>query len=78
MKEWRVTGRVFIIHIFLCVSTTTPEFIKIIFCSAAKASGVVINTCGWIKGEGYGVLIHIAQAFEVSIQNYSCRMKSMK
>jgi len=33
----------------------------------AKASGVVINTCGWIKGEGYGVLTHIAQAFEVDV-----------
>ncbi len=36
----------------------------------AKASGVIINTCGWIKGEGYEVLIHIAQAFEVQYYFY--------
>lgn len=32
-----------------------------------KASGVIINTMGWIKGKGYQHLTHIAQAFEVSI-----------
>lgn len=31
----------------------------------AKASGIVINTCGWVKGEGYKLLTHAAQAFEV-------------
>lgn len=31
----------------------------------AKYSGIVINTCGWIKGEGYKLLTHAAQAFEV-------------
>ncbi|XP_046736937.1 protein CLP1 homolog [Diprion similis] len=31
----------------------------------AKASGIVINTCGWIKGAGYKLLTHAAQAFEV-------------
>lgn len=33
----------------------------------ANASGVIINTCGWIKGDGYKQLTHIAQAFEVDI-----------
>lgn len=33
----------------------------------AKASGVIINTCGWVKGEGYKHLVHIGQAFEVDI-----------
>ena len=28
-------------------------------------SGVVINTCGWIRGEGYNQIKHIALAFEV-------------
>lgn len=28
-------------------------------------SGVVINTCGWVKGEGYKLLLHAAKAFEV-------------
>lgn len=31
----------------------------------AKVSGIVINTCGWIKGTGYQILTHAAQAFEV-------------
>ncbi|XP_042869023.1 protein CLP1 homolog [Penaeus japonicus] len=31
------------------------------------ASGVVINTCGWIKNEGYKSLTHVAQAFEVDV-----------
>lgn len=30
-----------------------------------EASGVVINTCGWVRGEGYNQIKHIAQAFEV-------------
>jgi Predicted GTPase or GTP-binding protein len=33
----------------------------------ANASGVIINTCGWVKGDGYKQLTHIAQAFEVDI-----------
>lgn len=31
------------------------------------ASGVVINTCGWVKDEGYKSLTHVAQAFEVDV-----------
>ncbi|KAF4533321.1 hypothetical protein B566_EDAN004442 [Ephemera danica] len=33
----------------------------------ANVSGVVINTCGWVKGDGYRQLVHIAQAFEVDV-----------
>ncbi|XP_063220966.1 protein CLP1 homolog isoform X2 [Bacillus rossius redtenbacheri] len=33
----------------------------------ANASGVIINTCGWVKAEGYKQLTHIAQAFEVDL-----------
>lgn len=33
----------------------------------ANHSGVIINTCGWVKGEGYRQLVHIAQAFEVDV-----------
>ncbi|GFG35312.1 hypothetical protein Cfor_10314 [Coptotermes formosanus] len=33
----------------------------------ANASGVIINTCGWVKGDGYKHLTHVAQAFEVDI-----------
>lgn len=31
-----------------------------------QVSGVVINTCGWVRGEGYNQIKHIAQAFEAS------------
>lgn len=33
----------------------------------AKASGTIINTCGWVKAEGYKCITHIAQAFEVDV-----------
>ncbi|XP_075160250.1 protein CLP1 homolog [Haematobia irritans] len=31
-----------------------------------KHSGIIINTCGWVKGDGYAILAHTAQAFEVN------------
>lgn len=31
----------------------------------ARVSGVVINTCGWVQDDGYKLLTHAAQAFEV-------------
>uniref|UniRef100_A0A1B6GLU8 Protein CLP1 homolog n=2 Tax=Proconiini TaxID=565685 RepID=A0A1B6GLU8_9HEMI len=33
----------------------------------ANASGIIINTCGWIKNDGYKHLMHAAQAFEVDV-----------
>ncbi|KAL4713093.1 hypothetical protein ACJJTC_001147 [Scirpophaga incertulas] len=33
----------------------------------ASSSGLIINTCGWIKGTGYKMLTHAAQAFEVDV-----------
>ena len=33
----------------------------------AKHSGVIINTCGWTKGEGYTALMNAAEAFEVDM-----------
>lgn len=33
----------------------------------ANISGVIINTCGWVKENGYQSLTHIAQAFEVDV-----------
>ncbi len=32
----------------------------------ANVDGMVINTCGWIKGSGYDCLVNAAAAFEVS------------
>ena len=31
---------------------------------AANVSGVVINSCGWVRGGGYQSLIHVSGAFE--------------
>lgn len=31
-----------------------------------KSSGMIINTCGWIKNKGYKHILHAAQAFEVA------------
>ncbi|XP_017090803.2 protein CLP1 homolog [Drosophila bipectinata] len=28
-----------------------------------KSSGIIINTCGWVKGSGYAHLLHAAQAY---------------
>ncbi|XP_074653182.1 polyribonucleotide 5'-hydroxyl-kinase Clp1-like [Tubulanus polymorphus] len=33
----------------------------------ANASGIIINTCGWVRGGGYQCLIHAAGAFEVDV-----------
>ncbi|XP_013778493.1 polyribonucleotide 5'-hydroxyl-kinase Clp1-like isoform X1 [Limulus polyphemus] len=33
----------------------------------ASVSGVIINTCGWVKNEGYQAITHAALAFEVDI-----------
>ena len=32
-----------------------------------NVSGVVINTCGWVRGGGYQSLVHAAGAFEVDV-----------
>lgn len=32
-----------------------------------ETSGVIINTCGWVRGEGYNQIKHVAQAFEVIV-----------
>jgi len=36
-------------------------------CFAVNYSGLIINTCGWVKGKGYQHLTHIALAFEVDV-----------
>lgn len=30
-------------------------------------SGVIINTCGWVKGGGYTHILNAAKAFEVDV-----------
>lgn len=33
----------------------------------ANTSGVIVNTCGWVRGGGYQTIIHAAESFEVDI-----------
>jgi len=33
----------------------------------ANVGGIIINTCGWIKGSGYQCLVNAAAAFEVDV-----------
>ncbi|VDK84001.1 unnamed protein product, partial [Onchocerca ochengi] len=33
----------------------------------ATYGGVIINTCGWVKGEGYACLVNAAEEFEVDV-----------
>lgn len=33
----------------------------------AKYSGMIINTCGWVKGGGYKSLVHTAKAFSADV-----------
>ena len=30
----------------------------------ARVGGVVVNTCGWVTGAGYKMLVHAAKAFD--------------
>ena len=34
------------------------------FLIAANSSGIIINTCGWVRSGGYQCLTHAAGAFE--------------
>lgn len=31
---------------------------------SARIGGVVVNTCGWVTGAGYKMLVHAAKAFD--------------
>ncbi len=33
----------------------------------ARASGIIINTCGWIDAAGFDIILHIIKAFQVDI-----------
>lgn len=33
----------------------------------SQSSGIIINTCGWIDGEGYELLLHCIKAFNVDV-----------
>ncbi len=33
----------------------------------ARASGIVVNTCGWTDGDGYELLLHAIRAFKIDV-----------
>jgi polyribonucleotide 5'-hydroxyl-kinase len=43
--------------------TTNNEIIV----ASVSVSGAIINTCGWVMGDGYKSVTHIAQSFEVDL-----------
>lgn len=40
---------------------------KLRLSQVANTGGVVINTCGWVKGAGYTCLVEAAKSFEVDV-----------
>ena len=43
------------------------SFLNFLLLSSDAVSGVIINTCGLVKGQGYQMLIHAAKAFQVDL-----------
>nr|CAB3231681.1 polyribonucleotide 5'-hydroxyl-kinase Clp1 [Phallusia mammillata] len=37
------------------------------FNKQVKHSGCIVNTCGWVKGQGYQCILHTAQSFEADV-----------
>jgi polyribonucleotide 5'-hydroxyl-kinase len=33
----------------------------------ARSSGMIVNTCGWVDGEGYELLLHAIRAFKIDV-----------
>jgi polyribonucleotide 5'-hydroxyl-kinase len=33
----------------------------------ANASGIIINTCGWIDGPGFDIILYIIKAFSIDV-----------
>lgn len=57
------------IQLYNLLITRLAEVINL-RCEANKRTnigGLVINTCGWVRGEGYMSLVHAAGAFEVDV-----------
>ncbi|XP_014676497.1 PREDICTED: polyribonucleotide 5'-hydroxyl-kinase Clp1-like isoform X2 [Priapulus caudatus] len=57
------------INLYNCLVSQLADIVQMRGETNRKAaiSGVVINTCGWVKGLGYKAVIHAAQAFEVDV-----------
>ena len=55
--RWTLTVSPSSIH----VTMTDPQFV------AARTSGQIINTCGWVDGEGYNLLVSSIRAFRADV-----------
>ncbi|VDN59708.1 unnamed protein product, partial [Dracunculus medinensis] len=63
-----VTPSANIVHYDLLVKTLAEEVFKRMNAHAGvKYGGIIINTCGWVKGEGYACIVHAAEQFEVDV-----------
>ncbi|CAL4072928.1 unnamed protein product, partial [Meganyctiphanes norvegica] len=54
-------------HEWLMAKIVMSVTARILSIQNVNASGVVINTCGWVKNDGYKSLTHVAQSFEVDV-----------
>lgn len=50
----------------LCLSLLS-FLIFLSFLAAANASGVIVNTCGWVDKLGYQLLLHSIQALSIDV-----------
>jgi polyribonucleotide 5'-hydroxyl-kinase len=52
----------------ICISTlATITLERLKEDKRTLASGIIINTCGWVKGQGYQHLLHAAKEFKVGV-----------
>ncbi len=43
------------------------HYFLVLLLSLASDSGLIVNTCGWIDGMGYELLVHVITAFEADM-----------
>ena len=52
---------------YLVTALSTKVMARLDKDADARASGLIINTCGWVDGEGYNLLLHCIQEFNVDV-----------
>ena len=43
----------------------------------ARIGGAVVNTCGWVTGLGYKMLVHAAQAFDGKVIKFESLLSAL-
>ena len=51
----------------LMLQPVDPCHVCVLPFPAAGKSGLIVNTCGWIEGQGYDLILHAAQTFQVDV-----------